>query len=113
MKKIFLVTIFCFGVVNFSHANENDFDKLCHIYKTILAKNMNAHEGSQYLADEVHKIIHDKVVLQTQDAVFNLAPGERYHAVKQIAEHYLQTTWNCEPMKILLGQKAHNKRSSK
>lgn len=102
MYRLTLCFIIYIVTACIANAQENDFDKICSIYSTVLTKKMDAKSGSKYINDSIKSDIHDKDVIEAHNNIYVVSQEKRYPVFKEIAEHALNKDWNCAAMKQLL-----------
>lgn len=102
MNRIPLGIIFYFCLTCISHAHQNDFDKICKIYSTVLSQKMDAQTGSKFINDNIKLTVHNKDTLKAHSNIYLVPQQKRYTIFKEIAEHSLKVRWDCAAMKQLL-----------
>ena len=102
MTKIAIGFILYFFFTCFAHAQQNDFDKICKIYSTVLSKKMDARTGSKYISDNIKLTIRNKIAVEAHNNIYLVSQQKRYPLFKKIAEHTLKRHWECSSMMRLL-----------
>lgn len=102
MNKAYLAIILLLSASNAALAQDNDFDKICKIYSTVLKHKMNAQAGSDYINKHIKLQVHNKVALRAQNDIFLVPQAKRYRYFRMVAENALKAKWHCAAMQTLL-----------
>ena len=102
MRRISFGFIFYLCTISICHAQQNDFDKICKIYSTVLSQHLDAQAASQYINNNIKSTIHHKDALDAHSNIYLAPQQKRYSIFKEIAEHTLKGNWDCAAMKQLL-----------
>lgn len=101
-QKIIILLLFCTYSTFACATSDTGFDEICRIYAEANNSGMTKEQLSNYIFDNVNERVNVKDAIQAHDAVFNLAPAERYSIFKQSAELSLKREWGCQAIKKLM-----------
>ena len=104
MLKKSLTILICISLYsNIAFANEKlGFDEICRIYTEAVNSSMKKEQLSDYIFNNVKNRVNVQDALDVHDAIFQLAPAERYGIFKQSAEMSLKRNWDCPAVEALL-----------
>jgi hypothetical protein len=91
-----------------THANADErqeFNEICRIYTEINNSNMSKDVASKYVMANVKERVSSKDALIAHEAIMQAMPDQRYQLFKQSAEWKTGSTWDCDAMKHLLGNR--------
>jgi hypothetical protein len=97
MKKfLFVLPVFLMGI-NSTSANTlgADFTALCSLFEEALSLNADPEVTSQYMQDNLEYRVESDEIIDFYDALFLVAPDERYEVLKQAAESSMDDSWDC------------------
>lgn len=107
MKHYFLFYLLLINltIINTSaHADENDFDKVCHYFKLLDKENnvktMTTLNRNKFILEKINK--HLKSTSNARAAwlsISNAIPNQRYELYQMSAESILNKKWQCLAMK--------------
>jgi len=99
---VFLMFFSCSFVEN-NTKNTNDYDKICSIFKKVLAEKEEKSNDPAVIAmtiDEEMKSIHlSNEVNKAYQALTHIDSNDKYSLIKKSAEEKTKKTWDCPEMK--------------